>query len=185
MKKYILIAGVNGAGKSTLYRTLDSLQQMERINTDEIIRSFGDWNNPADVLKAGKIAVAKIKDCFEKGITFNQETTLCGNVVVKNIELARKLGYEVELHYVGVDTVEIAKERIAYRVAHGGHGISDSDVERRYKESFEQLNKLKSNCDLVILYDNTNVFERFAIYKNGNFWGEEKKFPLWFKKYIQ
>lgn len=71
MKKYILIAGVNGAGKSTLYRTLDSLQQMERINTDEIIRSFGDWNNPSDVLKAGKIAVAKIKDCFEKGITFN------------------------------------------------------------------------------------------------------------------
>lgn len=36
MKKYILIAGVNGAGKSTLYQTLESLKQMERINTDEI-----------------------------------------------------------------------------------------------------------------------------------------------------
>lgn len=60
MKKYILIAGVNGAGKSTLYQTLDSLKLMERVNTDEIVRSFGEWKNPSDVMKAGKIAVKKI-----------------------------------------------------------------------------------------------------------------------------
>lgn len=41
MKKYILIAGVNGAGKSTLFQTIDSLKNMQRINTDEIVRSFG------------------------------------------------------------------------------------------------------------------------------------------------
>ena len=60
MKKYILIAGVNGAGKSTLYQTIDSLKLMERVNTDEIVRSFGDWKKPSDVMKAGKIAVKKI-----------------------------------------------------------------------------------------------------------------------------
>jgi len=38
-KKYVIIAGVNGAGKSTLFRTIDSLQGMERINIDEIVRS--------------------------------------------------------------------------------------------------------------------------------------------------
>lgn len=37
MKKYILIAGVNGAGKSTLYQSLNSLQGMHIINTDEIV----------------------------------------------------------------------------------------------------------------------------------------------------
>lgn len=41
MEKYILIAGVNGAGKSTLYQTLDSLKDMKRVNTDEIVKSFG------------------------------------------------------------------------------------------------------------------------------------------------
>jgi predicted ABC-type ATPase len=55
MRKYVLIAGVNGAGKSTLYQTLDSLQNMKRINTDEIVRSFGDWRNISDVMKAGKM----------------------------------------------------------------------------------------------------------------------------------
>ncbi len=54
MKKYILIAGVNGAGKSTLYQTLRSLQSMPRVNTDEILREFGDWRNTTDVIAAGK-----------------------------------------------------------------------------------------------------------------------------------
>lgn len=53
MKKYILIAGVNGAGKSTLYQTLDSLKDIKRVNTDEIVRSFGSWRNATDVMKAG------------------------------------------------------------------------------------------------------------------------------------
>lgn len=41
MKKYILMAGVNGAGKSTLYQSMQSLQDMPRVNTDEILREFG------------------------------------------------------------------------------------------------------------------------------------------------
>ncbi len=49
MKKYILIAGVNGAGKSTLYKTKKDFLEMPRVNTDEILREFGDWRNPADV----------------------------------------------------------------------------------------------------------------------------------------
>lgn len=54
MKKYILIAGVNGAGKSTLYQSLQSLQDMPRVNTDEILREFGDWRNTADVIDCRK-----------------------------------------------------------------------------------------------------------------------------------
>lgn len=112
-EKYILIAGVNGAGKSTLYQILNSLKHMNRVNTDEILREFGDWRNSSDIIKAGKIAVNKIKENFEKEISFNKETTLCGNSILKNIDIAKSRGYEVEVHYVGVETVEIAKQRIA------------------------------------------------------------------------
>lgn len=41
MKKYILIAGVNGAGESMLYQTVNLLKDIKRVNTDEIVRSFG------------------------------------------------------------------------------------------------------------------------------------------------
>lgn len=83
MKKYVLIAGVNGAGKSTLFQTIDSLKDMKRVNTDEIVRGFGDWHSAKDVIKAGKIAVKLINDYFSKGISFNQETTLCGSSIIK------------------------------------------------------------------------------------------------------
>jgi predicted ABC-type ATPase len=180
MKKYILIAGVNGAGKSTLYQILDYLQEMPRVNTDEIVKSFGDWRNPSDVMKAGKIAVKRIYEYFEQGVTFNQETTLCGRSIMKNILLAKQKGYSIELHYVGVNSVEIAKERIAYRVAHGGHGIPDSDVERRYIESLHQLTEVITMCDFVTFYDNSKVFRRFAIYENGELIQQSDEVPDWY-----
>ncbi len=84
MRKYILIAGVNGAGKSTLYQSLQSLHGIPRVNTDEILREFGDWRKMTDIVTAGKIAVKKIDGFFDEGITFNQETTLCGKSILNN-----------------------------------------------------------------------------------------------------
>ena len=182
MKKYILIAGVNGAGKSTLFHVLDELKEMPRINTDEIVKQFGEWDNMSDVFKAGKLAVKMIDTYLSEGLTFNQETTLCGNTVLKNIELAKKLGYFIELHYVGVESVEIAKKRVAHRVSVGGHGIPEKDIERRYIETFENLNKIISDCNRVYFYDNTNIFERFAIVEEGVVVTLVGIAPLWFEK---
>jgi len=181
-KKYVLIAGVNGAGKSTLFSSIDSLKNMERINIDEIVREFGSWRNPSDVMKAGKIAIDKLELFFDKGISFNQETTLCGKSIISNIKKAKSLGYEIEMHYVGVNSVEIAKERIAYRVKHKGHGIPDSDVERRYIESFNRLKEVKDICDYIVLYDNTIAFNRFAVIKGGKFCLIAEDAPYWYIK---
>lgn len=142
MKKYILYAGVNGAGKSTLYQTTKYKDSMPRINTDEILRTIGEWNKTSDIIAVGKIAVKKLSQYMDAGITFNQETTLCGNAIFKNIKMAKERGYIVEMHYVGLASVDLAKERIARRVSMGGHGIPDKDVERRYENSFENLAKI-------------------------------------------
>lgn len=104
---------------------------------------------------------------------------------MKNIKKAKELGYEIELHYVGVNSVDIAKERIAYRVAHNGHGIPDEDVERRYIESFKRLKEVMPLCDTVVLYDNTHAFNRFAIYKNEKLHSISDTVPDWFKEYIE
>lgn len=185
MKRYILYAGVNGAGKSTLYRTTRYKDDMLRINTDEILRGFGDWRNTSDVIKAGKIAVKCLNTYILKGVTFNQETTLCGHLVLKTIERARNVGYAIEMHYVGVNSPEIAKERIAERVKMGGHGISDEDVGRRYVESLRNLKKAIKMCDLVALYDNTIEFRRFAIYKDGEIIRLSKNLPEWYQIWMK
>lgn len=181
MKKYILFAGVNGAGKSTLYQTNPLLFDMPRINMDEIVREFGSWKDSCDVMKAGKIAVRKLKRFIEEGISFNQETTLCGKSILRNIELAKSAGYVIEMYYVGLASVEIAKERVRLRVMNGGHGISEQEIERRYLESFQQLKKVLDLCNLVELYDNTKVFVKIAGFENGICTEHVSEIPVWAK----
>jgi Uncharacterized protein conserved in bacteria len=182
MKKYILYAGVNGAGKSTLYQTTKYKDSMPRVNTDEIVREIGNWDNISDVMEAGKIALKKQKKYMLEGFTFNQETTLCGNVILNSIKKAKEVGYIVEVHYVGLDSVELAKERIRNRVETGGHDIPDIDVERRYEKSFKNLTKILSQCDWVVLYDNTKEFRRFAIYRQGEILRLSGNIPIWYKE---
>lgn len=181
MKTYLLFAGVNGAGKSTLYQTLESnVMNMPRVNTDEIVKTFGDWRNLGDVIKAGKIAIQQIENNFSSGISFNQETTLCGASIMKNILRAKELGYTVIVHYVGVESATIAKERVRKRVENGGHGIPDRDVDRRYIESFQKLKDIIPICDQVILYDNTWTFNRIAVYEKGTMSLEAPPLPNWY-----
>ncbi|MGL6216918.1 MAG: hypothetical protein ACRC36_02725 [Lacrimispora sphenoides] len=90
-------------------------------------------------MKAVKLAVQELNYCLSSGISFNQETTLCGKTIFRTIERARSQGYCIELYYLGVDSVELAKQRIAYRVSKGGHGIPDEDMEKRYQETFLYL----------------------------------------------
>lgn len=180
MKQYILYAGVNGAGKSTLYHTTRYKENMARINTDEILREFGDWRNIEDLLKAGKIAVEHLEKYFSQGITFNQETTLCGRSIIRTMQRAKDLGYMIKMHYIGVDSAQIAKDRIANRIKIGGHGIPDKDVERRYVESLKNLKKTIEMCDLAALYDNTTEFRRFAIYRNGKIMRISYNIPEWY-----
>lgn len=182
MKKYVIIAGVNGAGKSTLYQINDSLKKIPRVNVDEIVREFGDWKNRKDMFVAGKIAVKKISEYMHDGVTFNQETTLCGKAILRNILKAKEMGYFIELHYVGVDSVQIAKDRVKYRVEKGGHGVPENDIEKRYIETFQQLNTILKECNLIAFYDNTEVFRRFAICKNGELVRISHNVPAWFSK---
>lgn len=167
MKRYILFAGCNGVGKSTLYQTNDLFRDMARVNMDEIVREFGSWKVGTDVIKAGKIAVRKIAQYLKEGVSFNQEVTLCGLSVWKNIQMAHSADYRVEMYYVGVDSVEIAKKRVKERVAKGGHGIPEEDIERRYVESLENLKKALSLCEIVEVYNNTDAFQRVARFEGG------------------
>lgn len=51
----------------------------------------------------------------------------------------------------------------------------------RYVESFNNLKKVIDKCNLLVLYDNTEVFNRFAIYKDGKLVNLSKEIPAWYK----
>ena len=170
MDKYFYIfAGVNGSGKSTLYKTNflnQNIKNSIRINTDEIVYSFGDWKSSIDQIKAGKIAIQLRNKCFLEEKSFNEETTLTGKTILKIIDKAKNLGYKIHLYYIGIDNPEIAKERVKNRIARGGHGISSNLIEKRYYESLQNLEKILSKCDLIEIYDNSVKFYRIFYYED-------------------
>ena len=168
--KFTLFAGVNGAGKSSLYTTMsdkDKAALGERINVDEIVATMGNWQDKSIQFAAGKIAAKRIKECLNLGISFNQETTLAGLSVLSDIKKAKVRGFRVDMFYVYVDSVEIAKQRIRIRVAKGGHGIPDEDVDRRFSASLSNLKKAIDLCDNVTVFDNTVSLKPVTFFANG------------------
>lgn len=189
MKKvFYLFAGVNGAGKSTLYNSEslnNDIKNTIRINTDEIVREIGDWKNNSDQLKAAKIAINLRNECFLYGKSFNEETTLTGKTILKTIDRAKELGYELQLFYVGVNSTEIAKERIKSRVEKGGHHIENDIVEKRYYESLKNLKEILLKFDKVYLYDNSKKYKNIFSFSNNKILFKDNKSISWAKEAIE
>ena len=161
-----IFAGINGAGKSTLYydELLRDKSFGARINTDEFVSSFGNWKNPKEQFKAAKIALKLRQTCTTKKSDFNQETTLCGKSIVKLFEELKAHRFAISLYYIGVDTPQIAKDRVKARVAKGGHNIDSALIDKRFDKSLQNLLKVAKFCDKIVLFDNSGS-EKELIFK--------------------
>lgn len=74
----------------------------------------------------------------------------------------------------------INTDEIAYRVALAAWD-SGCRCGHRYRESMENLGKVIKKCDLVVLYDNTKAFRRFAIYRYGKLLTLSEHSPEWYR----
>ncbi|NSB16087.1 putative ABC-type ATPase [Clostridium beijerinckii] len=96
-----------------------------------------------------------------------------------NIKRAKEKGFFVVMNYIGLESFEIAKERVKFRVSKGGHGIPDKVIEKRYAESLLNLEALIKICDEVNIFDNTNEFIQLINIKNGKLIWKDKIMPEW------
>ena len=187
MPTYTIFAGVNGCGKTSIYKSVyyEENKNEKRINTGEMVARIGSWKDNTLQIKWAREAVRLIKEYMEEGISFNQETTLCGKSIIRNIKNAKSKGFYVVMNYIGVESSDIAKERVKYRVSQGGHGIPDEDIERRYYESLENLSQIIEFCDEVNIYDNTYRFKEIIYFKNGILVWNDKLIPNWANKLVK
>ncbi|MGL4655575.1 MAG: zeta toxin family protein [Sarcina sp.] len=181
MKKYTIFGGVNGSGKTTMYKAVyyPFNKDEKRINTDEMVANAGSWQDDNLQMKCAREAVKLIRGYFADGVSFNQETTLSGRSIVKNIKKAKEAGFFVEMNFVCTESPEISKARIRERVLKGGHGIPDEAVERRYVECLENLQLVKEICDVINIYDNTEKLNIIMSIENGEIVWRKDKLPKW------
>lgn len=176
MKIYTIIAGVNGVGKSSLTGVLKA----ERndlgyvVDVDKIA-----VENNCNALEAGRIALKKIEEFLDKGVSFSQETTLSGQRTEKTVKLAKENDYVIRLFYIGLNTGNESIKRIKNRVEKGGHNIPDEDVDRRFNKRFDDLIKVLPYCGETHFFDNENGFVEVGEYKNGELILKGDYIPLW------
>ena len=171
-KQLYIIAGCNGAGKTTASFTIlpEVLDCKEFVNADEIAKGLSPFQPESVAMQAGRIMLARMDELLQKGETFAFETTLATKSYKQKIEWAQANGYEVTLLFFWLDSPNMAKKRVAQRVAEGGHSIPSETIERRYHNGIANLFTIYIDMvDICYIFDNSEG-ERTPIakkYKGG------------------
>lgn len=168
-KNLYIIGGCNGAGKTTASYTVlpDILQCKEFVNADEIARGLSPFNPAEMAIEAGRLMLKRINELLGKEATFAIETTLSTKSYVNLVHQAQQKGYLVTLVFFWLRTPELALQRVAERVANGGHDIPAPTTRRRYVAGINNLFKLYApEVDGWIVYDNSDT-PRIEVARGG------------------
>jgi predicted ABC-type ATPase len=148
-----VIGGPNGSGKTTIYPTLGL--PGEFVNGDEIAKALNPAGPESASLRAGREVVRRLDDLVNRRADIVYETTLSSRQSLALMERCRAAGYDVSLVFVILKAPELNIERIANRVAQGGHHISPEVVRRRYPRSLEGLRSAFETADFAVVLDNS------------------------------
>lgn len=162
--KLYIIAGCNGAGKTTASMTVlpEVLDCREFVNADEIAKGLSPFKPEEVAIEAGKIMLRRINRLLDARCSFAIETTLATRSYKSLVEKAKDAGYTVILLFFWLPSPEMAEERVAARVASGGHDIPKDVIHRRYWLGLRNLFDIFAPIvDAWSLYDNS--FSQFPI----------------------
>ncbi len=169
MPKMYIISGCNGSGKTTASYTLlpDLLDCREFVNSDEFAKSLSPFDPAAASITASRYMLMKINYLLGRYEDFSIETTLATRSLVKIINEAHSVGYEVTILYFWLNSPELAIQRVRDRVAAGGHNIPDAVVRRRYTMGLQYFfDTYRPICDRWILADNSK--SNFTVVAEGS-----------------
>ncbi|MBA3312754.1 MAG: AAA family ATPase [Planctomycetota bacterium] len=170
-KRILIIAGPNGAGKTTFAREFlpNEAALTTFVNADLIAAGLSPFNPAAAAVRAGRLMLAEIDHHVRRGESFAFETTLSGRGYLRRIGEWRRLGYRVELVFLGLPSPEAALERVAKRVAQGGHNVPQEVVLRRFHNGRQNFEKnYRAIVDSWVEYDGSgNVPMLVTAYERG------------------
>lgn len=167
-----IIAGPNGSGKTTF--ALEYLPKVvvcnNFVNADLIAAGLSPLAPDRGLLAASRIFLREIEAHISCREDFAFETTLAGRSYLRLIERMRNNGWQVELIYLALPSVEMSKLRVAERVAHGGHNIPQQDIKRRFPRSlYNLLNIFSQAVDRCVCFMNDGDDPVLVFEQNGEY----------------
>ena len=156
--RVIIIAGPNGAGKSTFAQEfLPNEASCPRfVNADLIAAGLSPFNPAAAAVSAGRLMLEEIRRHVRSGHSFAFEATLAGRGFARLIPQWQAAGYWVHLIFLKLQHPDLAVERVAVRVAQGGHDVPEPLIRRRFTRGWSNFqNVYRELVDSWRLYDNS------------------------------
>jgi predicted ABC-type ATPase len=173
MPSLYVIGGANGSGKTTVALTLlpRFLQVFEYVNADAIAAGLSPLNPESMAMQSGRLMLERLETLAGAGVDFAFETTLAARTFTRFIENCKTRGYTINLIYLWLPSADLAVERVAKRVASGGHNIPEEVIRRRYERGLKNLIELYlPMADGWMIFDNSEgTFQLIAkrlIYKD-------------------
>jgi predicted ABC-type ATPase len=182
MPNVYIIAGCNGAGKTTASFTIlpEILDCKEFVNADNIAAGLSPFNPESVAIEAGRLMLSRIHELMRAAADFAFETTLATRSYVSLVKAAQQVGYKVTLLFIWLDSPRTAIQRVADRVAEGGHNIPEDVIIRRYYRGiFNLINLYMPICDSWIVVNNKSIIPELIA--KGTISGEKiiEKYYIW------
>ena len=157
--RIVVLAGPNGAGKSSFAGRAIERSGGTYFNPDEQTRLIRAKDPALPLAEANSQAWAAMRRLLlraideRKSITF--ESTLGGETIPSDLRRAAEAGFEVIVWFIALATVDMHIQRVANRVASGGHNIPEADIRARYVSSPQHLIQLLPLLSEAAVYDNS------------------------------
>jgi predicted ABC-type ATPase len=140
----VIVAGPNGAGKSTLAPKLlaQELGVSLYVNADVIAQGLAGFDPGSVAVRAGRIMLERIAELHREKASFAVESTISGASLNGFVRRLKSSGYRTHLVYLWLPDPAVAVDRVRARVAHGGHGIPEADIRRRFYRSVANFERV-------------------------------------------
>src|ERR1700682_1279571 len=151
-----MVAGPNGAGKTTLTQWLRQrgVEFGEYINPDEIAEGL-NGSYEARVAEAQAIADRRREECITARRSFTFETVMSHRSKVDILIRAKQAGFFVQLFFIGTNDPRTNVERVALRVAQGGHSVPIDRIVARWHRAMGLLHYAIEASDKSSIFDNS------------------------------
>ncbi len=151
-----LVVGPNGAGKSTFVELVLAPHRpgVTFVNADVIAAQRWPADPQGHAYDAAEIASLTRKRLIDLGEPFIAETVFSHPSKLELLDRAMGAGYTVELQVLLVPE-ELAVQRVAYRVASGGHSVPEDKIRSRYQRLWPLVGAAMAKADTTHVWDNS------------------------------
>ncbi len=151
--RLLFVAGPNGAGKSTFFEAFLKESGLPFVNADRFAAALGISDT-----EAAAAADAARKQLLAEGMSFITETVFSDPVGAKLQFLREAIaaGYRVTLYFIGISSTQLSGARVSQRVRAGGHDVPPERLERRFRQSLENLRQALEFVPEIHVYDNNS-----------------------------